>query len=519
MKHSVTVIRWACSFLLCSPGVFAGDFYVDVVNGDNTNSGSSAAQAWKNISYGAGFLGGNDTLHIAPGLYSVAAGESFPIPIGGGARLLAANGPQQTILDGNGAGLLIDFRGSPFGVAVVDGLWLRNGVRGTNCSPPFDDSFNFALENVLITSMSELAVNVESSSFLDFSAQVDATITTSTIRDCGRGISASGSAIPDSSASFSLTCSNSLLADNDWGIMASVPSHGLVNGSLFISGCRFMGHANSGVGIGGIGASIASSTFGHNGVGVGSSWDAFLSLNGCTITANTLGLETGGGSVTAKNSILFGSATNVAGAGFQPTYCDLGGGPFVGMNGNISVDPEFWAPEVRDYNLKSTSPLIDAGTPSNVDIGAFQFDPNYAPEPANYCEGGVNSVLQQSEIGALGGPSIATNDFALMTWNNPPGQFGIFFYGGGQTDALFGAGTLCVEAGGTGVFRLAPPLVTDSNGNATRLVDFTSAPAGAGPGAIRPSTSRHFQFWYRDPNGPGTFEFNLSNGLTAWFLP
>ncbi|MCP3916579.1 MAG: hypothetical protein GY711_13565 [bacterium] len=42
---------------------------------------------------------------------------------------------------------------------------------------------------------------------------------------------------------------------------------------------------------------------------------------------------------------------------------------------------------------------------------------------------------------------------------------------------------------------------------------------GAGPGRIVPSTTHYFQFWYRDPGGPGANDFNFSDGVMAAFCP
>ena len=64
---------------------------------------------------------------------------------------------------------------------------------------------------------------------------------------------------------------------------------------------------------------------------------------------------------------------------------------------------------------------------------------------------------------------------------------------------------------------LNPVQQIDGNGQAQRLVDFTSPPAGSGPGQITPGSTWYFQFWYRDPQGPGGTGFNTSDGLEVRF--
>lgn len=72
------------------------------------------------------------------------------------------------------------------------------------------------------------------------------------------------------------------------------------------------------------------------------------------------------------------------------------------------------------------------------------------------------------------------------------------------------------QGGGPGLVGSAPAFQTDAAGSASRQVDFTAAPAGAGPGAIQAGSTWFFQGWYRDPDAGGA-GFNLSDGLEACF--
>ena len=70
-----------------------------------------------------------------------------------------------------------------------------------------------------------------------------------------------------------------------------------------------------------------------------------------------------------------------------------------------------------------------------------------------------------------------------------------------------------------GAFRLNPPIVVGPGGDAQRALDLNAPPADAGHGHIGPASEWHFQFWYRDPFGPGGGGFNLSDGLSVTFCP
>ncbi|MFT7486336.1 MAG: hypothetical protein ACI9F9_002191 [Candidatus Paceibacteria bacterium] len=143
----------------------------------------------------------------------------------------------------------------------------------------------------------------------------------------------------------------------------------------------------------------------------------------------------------------------------------------------------------------------------------------YCTDIESYCWGAPNSSSALgSEIGWSGSTSISQNDFILVASGAVPNKVGLFFYGAGQTSALFGDGLRCVDGAGSSIYRLGPPAASDSFGIASRSVDFTISPAGSGPGQITPASTWNFQYWYRDPAG-GLAGFNLSNALRVTFCP
>ncbi|MDP6408856.1 MAG: M12 family metallo-peptidase [Planctomycetota bacterium] len=137
----------------------------------------------------------------------------------------------------------------------------------------------------------------------------------------------------------------------------------------------------------------------------------------------------------------------------------------------------------------------------------------------SYCNASQNSTGSPAVIAFQGTTSVSASDLTLSVWSAPTQQFGLFFYGPEQVDVPFGDGVLCVGAGSSGLFRFQPPQLTDDFGDLDRPVDFTAPPANAGPGALLPGGAWHFQFWVRDPLGPGGSGFNFSDGLTLLFCP
>jgi len=99
----------------------------------------------------------------------------------------------------------------------------------------------------------------------------------------------------------------------------------------------------------------------------------------------------------------------------------------------------------------------------------------------------------------------------LLVAGASPGQFGIFFQGDEAVFFQFGDGFRCA---GTNLVRITvPPLVTGPNGEAAFGPCFgdptISSITGVVPGS---GVTKRYQFWYRDPFGPCSTGFNLSNG-------
>lgn len=147
---------------------------------------------------------------------------------------------------------------------------------------------------------------------------------------------------------------------------------------------------------------------------------------------------------------------------------------------------------------------------------------NVCAEPELYCTAAPSSVSADgAAMSTRGNNSMSENDFKVECYDLPPNQFGVFFYGPKKGLAAVGDGFLCIGQGATGQFRVLPVAVADSSGYAFRKLDFSTGlpPLNDGPGQIRPGSTWFFQYWYRDPLGPGGTGFNFSNGAQITFCP
>ncbi len=139
---------------------------------------------------------------------------------------------------------------------------------------------------------------------------------------------------------------------------------------------------------------------------------------------------------------------------------------------------------------------------------------NGCPAPSNYCVNTANSSGASATIAAVGSQVVADNTFGVSASGAPANNSGLFFYGAGQGQIPFGDGFRCVA--GT-IFRLNPVTMTDGAGQVTRVLDLNNPPAAGGQ--ITAGSTWNFQFWFRDPMGPGGNGFNLTDGVSVPFCP
>lgn len=138
--HRAAAAAWAIgSVLALSSTSLANDWYVDAVNGSNSNDGASPATAWLTISHAVAQVpAGSERILIAPGTYRAALGEVFPIAPKPGHQLIGVAGLPRPILTADNApgSVLIRFESTlvqplDFGADTrLEHLELRRAARG-----------------------------------------------------------------------------------------------------------------------------------------------------------------------------------------------------------------------------------------------------------------------------------------------------------------------------------------------------------------------------------------------------
>ncbi|MFT5150592.1 MAG: hypothetical protein ACI841_000575, partial [Planctomycetota bacterium] len=190
--------------------------------------------------------------------------------------------------------------------------------------------------------------------------------------------------------------------------------------------------------------------------------------------------------------------------------CDNDGTPDdceVDCNGNGTPDD---CESLPDCNNNGSPDICDIAGGTSLDTNMNGVPDECECLSQNYCLASPNSVGNGATIWFTGTGSVSANDLTLRATGLPPQQFGIFYYGPNQTQAVFGDGFRCVA----GTTTRLPILAANIAGNVAYPLDLTNLPPGGG--VIGSGSVVNFQFWYRDPAGGGS-SFNLTDALELTF--
>ncbi len=172
----------------------------------------------------------------------------------------------------------------------------------------------------------------------------------------------------------------------------------------------------------------------------------------------------------------------------------------------------------------STDSLNGNGVPDECELFALPYCfgigcPCLNDDPSAGC---ANSLGAGALMTASGTSSVALDDLVLTTTGIKPNQFGLYYMGPAMATAAFGDGLRCVTtAPGISLYRYNPPVNSGPTGSITLGPGIAAFACGTFPpaGCIAAGSNWNFQCWYRDPPGPCTSGFNLSNAISVFFSP
>jgi len=405
--------------LLMSP-LFAGDFYVDAVNGSNQNGGLAQGDAWRTLTHALQVVappvqGSLHTIHVAAGNHDALLGEVFPLVVRPGIAIEGA-GAAATTIDGGGTAIaLVDFTSGAaqpeaWPMAQLSGCGLRDALIGVRIVP---STFRVLprLLDLEIGGMSQSGVSAIGGDSIGGTRDYRAALERVSIVGGGMAVYAEGS----ENVSW-ITLSECTLRGNTEGL---VLWGGHNPGEAFtvfatLSRGRIDHNTQDGVRIemGALGnyaiAVIYDSAITDNGSagirGYGDTLSPFAAhVDRCTVANNgQFGIVGSiGGSLDVHDSILWGQPIDlILPHFFEILHNDIGNaGSLAGQNGNISVDPRFVDAAAGDFRLQFGSPCIERGvhtgylpgirdlrgtlrpvdgdldTRKAPDMGAFEFTP------------------------------------------------------------------------------------------------------------------------------------------------
>ncbi len=393
MKHC---LRNFLALVLFGTPALASDFYVDAVNGHDANAGTTPTTAWKTIAHAAATSTPDATslIHLAPGTYSAASGEVFPL-VFHGQEVVGDAGAASTVIDaGGGVAILMHQVHDQSGISST--LGHMTGVTGRNASTFAQMSTEWLhlttafshvrLENVSGTCFDASGSHAPSAGWgfqlmldhVDFSLAHSATLVALT-SNTGHGVLAA------SDCDFSNSAGDAVRSAATFFVEATFDR------------CRFTHDAGAALLIqnaqnGFTSATLRDCLIAHCGVGVSQvstepTTGCTLVLQRSTIADNaTFGVRnTGPQSIhtSIDGTILFGNAFDLQSSASTFLYSLVSVG-----------DPMFVNPQADDYRVRLFSPCIDLGNP-NSGSGALDLAGVVRPIDGNL------DTIQRADIGAF----------------------------------------------------------------------------------------------------------------------
>jgi parallel beta-helix repeat protein len=359
-------------------------YYVDGVNGDDSNTGLSWAAAVKSIQKGIDLTSSGDEVWVADATYTGTTNRNLDFG-GKNISLLAKDryGSGDWIIDCEDSGRGFYLHSGETNSAVIDGFTIRNAeINNLDGAGIYCDGASPQIKNCVIESC-EAKYGWTNGRGGAICCKSSTAKITNCIMKNNLGEKHGGGIYLDSSNAEIVDCvidNNTVSIGNGGGIFCG----GSTSSSPTIKNCKITNNSTDTYG-GGIlcgtytspaitNCVIADNSAGSGGGGVFCTGDPAIA--NCTIADNSATTNGGGirsyygANPTVKNLIIWGNTANTGSqidGSVAVTYSDVQGG-WTGT-GNIDSDPKFVSSAVGDYHIQVDSPCIDAGNNADVPAG------------------------------------------------------------------------------------------------------------------------------------------------------
>ncbi len=554
----------AVSLLLGAPAL-AGDYYVSSSSGSNGNDGLTPGTSWASITFALNNVPltsptGVHTIHVAPGTYSVANGEVFPLALeqrtgsgGSDVEIVSDAGSAATTIVGTGLRTVFINSRRDFQTQIFYRTRITR-LEGFRILPEQQGVYVAAVGGNLSPVLSDLRVEGGTGVGISLRSVADSFVGTSgdivdaQVVDChvsgvaGRGIELIGFGDLLIFTACSATLTNTTIRDNT-GVGLKIDSEETLT-TATLNGCRITGNGARGVALFDAGGNFGFPTvhafdtlIADNDLGgvdmsnAGNFSGPFANLERCTVADNQgPGLRGGSftGELTVDTSIVHGNTADVAGEFLVADieFSDVGTGNPSASGTNISQVPLFVDAANGDYRLQDGSPCIDTGNPAlaldpdgtRADMGAFPFAQDAT---SAYCTGKVNSLGCVPFVTWTGFASAsAPQAFALSVRDVLPSEAGIVVYGFQAGNLNFHGGKLCVKAP---LQRYLPVKLAKSSGappcSGVLTRNFNSRIQSGVDAMLTPGQTAYAQWRLRDAADPAGFGDSLSDAAQFLIAP
>ena len=406
--------------LAIATSAMAFDPFVDAVNGNDSNDGSFNTPV-KTIKKALTLVSASGTIHVRPGTYNAALGETFPITMPSGIKLQSTGGAAATIIDATGANARVFLCSANSSSTLIEGFTITGGfyqppTDGSNATGGgifMDNNDQTTIKRCIIAGNEARGYNGNGGGFFSGGIAYGGgiginngthlivnTVFRSNIARGGNGFSPATIGYPGGDA-------------HGGGMWDGAGTTTLLNDTF---------DANQS--IGGNGANAINGNGGAGGTALYSSADIQNGTSTNTIFANNVdtggsgGAGAGAGTPGANGTAI--GTLNATTASYNLFFNNTGGDGSTGTNAITGQDPLFVNPPVN-LHLKSASPAKFAGTSS----GAPTVDLENNPRPFVPSMGAYELGLFLTATGGIGRVTI--------TWAGVSGasSYNLYYISGG----------------------------------------------------------------------------------------